>query len=101
MPKKQAGPVLTFTRQEKKNFKGSLDADVLEMIEAYPDYYSQETGEKAPTPEEVIEQAIRKTIGKEGGFRKFLDERRTRGASDGAGARAGSSSKGASKSPQQ
>lgn len=67
-------------------FKGSLDAEVLGMVETYPDYYSQQTGEKAPSPEEVIEQAIRKTIGKESGFRKFLDERGARGGSDGAGA---------------
>lgn len=91
MPRKTDGPVLRFKRQEKKNWKGSLDADVVEMIEAYPEYYNSTTGDAAPSAEEVIEGAIRKVLGGDGGFKKFLEERRTGARASAAGAGRGAS----------
>jgi len=86
MPRKTDGPVLKFKRQEKKNWKGSLDADVVEMIELYPEYYSTTTGEAAPSVEEVVEGAIRKLHERDDGFKKFLNERRTSARASAAGA---------------
>ena len=67
------------------------------MIEAYPEYYNQTTGDPAPSQEEVIEGAIRKTIGSETDFKKFLGEWRAAKGSDGARPGAGGASKGTSK----
>lgn len=80
MARKASGPPLKFSRQEKKQWKGNLDVEVIEMIEAYPDWHHKTTGEPAPSQEAVIEGAIKKLLGNHSEFKKFLDERRSKGS---------------------
>lgn len=86
MARSTTGPALKFERRQKRKLSlKELDAEVVEMIEQYPAYYKESTKEDAPTVEEVIEQAIRKALGSDAGFKKFREGRRA-----GGGAAAGS-----------
>jgi hypothetical protein len=90
MARKPSGPPLKFKRNEKKIWKGNLDIEVIEMLEAYPDWHQQTTGEPAPTQEEVIEGVVRKLLGGHSDFKKFLEDRRA--TAGGAGARSAGAS---------
>ena len=45
MARKAAGPPLRFRRTERKLWKGNLDIEALEVIEHYPAWHAQLTGE--------------------------------------------------------
>jgi hypothetical protein len=86
MARSTTGPALKFERRQKKKLGiKELDAEVVEMVEQYPAYYKESTGEDAPTVEEVIEQAIRKALGSDAGFKKFREGRRSGGGAAGSG----------------
>lgn len=79
-------PPLKFERREKKKITiKELDSEVAEMIELYPAFYKESTGDAAPTIEEVIEQAVRKSLGGHAGFKKFREARRSSGGAAGGG----------------
>lgn len=91
MARRKAGPALEIETHERKDWKGKLDVSVVTMIEAYPAYYAKEKGGAAPTPESVVEAAIKKTIGNDPGFKKYLSEQsESSGAAAGGGASKGS-----------
>jgi hypothetical protein len=77
MPKTKPGPPLKFERRETKKWGGELEVSTIEMIEAYPEYHKQATGEEAPKPGEVVDQIVKKVLGSHTEFKKFLEERRT------------------------
>jgi hypothetical protein len=97
MARKASTPPLKFKRTEKKTWKGNLDTEVIEMLELYPTWHSQVTGEPAPSPEEVLEGIVRKVLGGHSEFKKFFDEKRSAGAGAGANDGTGATGRGASK----
>lgn len=87
MARSAAGPPLKFKRQERKKWTDTLSTDVIEMIEAYPEFHAETTGEPAPSQGEVVDEVVRKVLGGHSDFKKFLEKRRTAAQAAGGGSK--------------